>query len=204
MANIYEKIKVNEASSISRESAEFIYSFLLNKKIQKSLETGFGSGVSTAYIMSATNSIHYAIDPNQEKNYSNIGLANIKSLNLNKNLKFFNDYSHNVLPKLHEEGLKIDFAFIDGEHLFEYTMVDFFYIDLMLNENGYVMFDDIWMRSIQLVASFIKNNRDDYRLIDTPIKNLILFQKVGKDKRKWDYFKEFYVTNLRGWVAFDN
>jgi hypothetical protein len=50
--------------------------------------------------------------------------------------------SFQVLPKLQADGLRIDFAFIDGCHTFDYAMVDFFYIDKMLRVGGVVVFDD--------------------------------------------------------------
>jgi len=87
--------------------------------------------------------------------------------------------------------MKIDFAFIDGGHKFDEIFLDFYYVDLLLNQNGYVLFHDAWMRSTQMVASWIRNNKVNYALIKTPMENLILFQKTGKDNREWYHFKEF-------------
>ncbi|MGF1559026.1 MAG: hypothetical protein ACFCUL_08055, partial [Flavobacteriaceae bacterium] len=56
------------------------------------------------------------------------------------------------------EELRIDFAFIDGGHKFDDIFIDFYYIDLLLNIEGYVLFHDSWMRSTQHVISWIKNN----------------------------------------------
>jgi len=41
------------------------------------------------------------------------------------------------------QGERIDFAFIDGAHTFDHVLVDFFYIDRMLNVGGIVAFDDV-------------------------------------------------------------
>jgi len=202
---IYEKLIIPDGhrpASIKKKEAEFIYSFLKEKKITATLETGFAYGCSAAYIISATKSKHYAIDSSQyqyvtdsSQSYSSceLGLKNIKKLKLDKYLKFENDFSHNVLPRLFAEGVKIDFAFIDGGHMFDDIFLDFYYIDLLLNQNGYVLFHDSWMRSTQMVVSWIKNNKLNYNLIKIPFKNLIMFQKKGKDNRNWYHFKEFYI-----------
>lgn len=190
-SKIFEKIEIPEKNSpISKEQGEFIYSFLKQKNIKKTLEVGFCFGVSTSYIMNATKSRHIAIDPYQKKLWKNRGINNMSKLELEKLLRFENDFSHNVLPKLFNEGVKIDFAFIDGSHLFDYIMLDFFYIDLLLNKNGYVLFDDTWMNSTKFVESWIKNNRKDYEMIEKK-DNLLLFQKTGYDEREWSHFIGF-------------
>lgn len=196
MLNILKKIKIDKKSSISKKDGEFIYNFLKNKKIKKTLETGFGSGISTAYIISATKSNHIAIDPFEKKNFNNLGLENIKKLGLSKFLRLEKDFSHNVLPKLLDEGIKIDFAFIDGMHLFDYIMLDLFYIDKLLNNNGYILFHDNWMPSTRLVSDWIKKNRKDYKLIHESY-TLLLFQKINKDIRKWNHFIEEGCKNSR-------
>jgi predicted O-methyltransferase YrrM len=193
MQNIYEKLKIPEhdrLTSIRKVEAEFIFDFLHNKKISQTLETGFAYGCSTAYIISATKSPHVAIDPYQDR-YRNLGLKNINQLGLESYLRFVKTTSHIALPNLLQEGLKIDFGFIDGGHKFDEIFIDWFYIDLLLNDDGYVMFDDAWLSSTKAVASFIRNNREDYTEISTPINNIFLFQKVGKDNREWSHFKDF-------------
>ena len=193
--NIYEKLAILEkgsSSSVKKEEAEFIYSFLKEKRIKKTLEIGFSYGMSTAYIISATHYDHYVIDPFEDRS-DNSGLKNIRKLKLNEYLKFENDFAHNSLPKLLKKGVKIDFAFIDGGHKFDDIFVDFYYVDLLLNINGYVLFHDTWMRSTQMVASWIKKNKTNYELVKTPLKNLIMFQKNGQDIRQWNHFKGFYT-----------
>ena len=57
-----------------------------------------------------------------------------------------------ALTRLCAEGERIDFAFIDGNHRFDYTLVDFFYIDKMLRLGGHVAFDDLWIASVRKVV----------------------------------------------------
>jgi len=177
--------------SISGKDGASLYHFIKENKLKKTLEIGFANGRSAAYIISSTQSKHIVIDPFQKKEYDNVGLKNIEDLGLSQYLQFENDFSHNVLPRLHSGGEKIDFAFIDGDHRFDYTLLDFFYLDLLLEEGGYVIFDDIWMGSVQWVASFIETNRKDYKKIHLSIPNMVGFQKLREDYRLWAHFREF-------------
>ena len=194
MENIYDKLEIPDArrdTSITKQEAEYIYQFLSEKKINTSLEVGFAFGCSTAHIMAATNSTHYTIDPFQKEDFGDLGLKNINALGYSKLLKFENDYSHSVLPKLLKEEVKLDFAFIDGGHNFDSIFIDFYYVDLLLNNNGWVLLHDTWMRSTQYAFSWIKRNKKNYKEIKTPVKNFILLQKIGEDNRTWFHFKGF-------------
>lgn len=207
-SEINEKIIIpqeDKATSIKTPEAEFIYNFLIEKGITSTLEVGFAYAKSASHIIAATKSNHIVIDPFQE-NYKNIGLENIKSLGFDKYLTFYNDYSHNILPQFVRQKMHFDFIFIDGDHKFDGELIDFYYADLLINEGGYILMHDTWMRSTQLVNSFIKTNRKDYECIITPLRNFALFQKVGKDNRNGMHFKEFYtfksliVYNIINWL----
>lgn len=111
MTSLYHKLEILETEKISpitKKEAEFIYDFIKKNKITKTLETGFGCGFSAAFIISATNDKHYAVDPYQDSVYYNFGLKNIYKLKFDKFLIFENDFSHNVLPKLLNKGIKIN------------------------------------------------------------------------------------------------
>jgi len=201
MTTIYQQLEIpeeNKTTSITEREAEYIYDFLIKNEIKKTLEVGFAYGCSAAHIISATKNQHYAIDPYQEL-YSNLGIKNIEKLKLKKFLIFENDLSHNVLPDLLKKDVKVDFALIDGGHKFDDIFIDFYYIDLLLNNKGYVLLHDSWTRSTQYVVSWIKNNKQNYKIIKTPLKNLILLQKNGKDERNWYHFKGF--CNMKSYFS---
>lgn len=183
----------NDFTSIQKTEAEFIYNFLSEKKIKNTIEIGFAYGYSAAHIIAATQSVHYAIDPFQESEYSNKGLRNIESLGFKDLLNFEADYSHFALPKLIKQGLKVDFAFIDGGHRFDEIFCDVYFIDLMLNPNGYILLHDAWMRSTQYVASWIKTNKKNYKIVKIEQSNLILFQRTSDDTRPWYHFNGFFT-----------
>lgn len=201
--NIYEKLDIPERlTSLSKTQAEFIYHFLKETKITKTLEVGLCYGCSTAHIIAATKSTHYAIDPWQKEIWNNLGIKNLKSLKLDQHLKILPELSHIALPKLLENGKKFDFAFIDGDHKFDTVMIDFYYVDLLLNINGYVLLDDVEMDGIKKVVDWITTNRLEYKRIDLPkntangdpnnnYNRLALFQKTSESQREWDHYNDF-------------
>jgi hypothetical protein len=70
-----------------------------------------------------------------------------------------------VLPRLEAEGLRLDLAFIDGWHSFDFTLVDFFYIDRMLRPGGILAIDDSQWPSVRKVCRYLVTNRS-YRVVD--------------------------------------
>ena len=182
----------DSSSPVKSEEAEFIYNLLSEKSISRTLETGFAYAKSASHVIAATQSKHIVCDPFQ-KNYQHLGLENIKRLNQEHLLEFHDDYSHNVLPKLLRESERFEFIFIDGDHKFDGELIDFYYADLLLEENGYILLHDTWMRSTRMLMSFIKRNRKDYKLIPSGLRTLALYQKIGKDERNGMHFKEFYT-----------
>lgn len=184
----------NASSPVKSDEARFIYDFLQAHALTKTLEVGLAYGKSASHIIAATQSPHIAIDPFQH-NYDNIGLKNLEALGLVDFLTLYPDYAHHALPKIlteHDKGA-FEFIFIDGDHKLDFIFVDFFYADLLLAPNGYVLFHDTWMRSTQLMLSFIRTNRPDYEIVSDTPNNLALVRKVGADKRDRMHFKEFYT-----------
>jgi predicted O-methyltransferase YrrM len=190
---IYEQLEIPEKdrlTSVQKAEAEFMHEFIKEHGLSKTLETGFAYGCSAAHILSATKTSHITIDPYQDT-YNNLGLANMEKLGFNKRLRFMGEFSHSALPKLLSEGVTLDFMFVDGGHNYDKIFIDFYYGDLLLQQNGYIFFDDAWLRATQVAAAFISTNRKDYALVSTPIPNLIAFKKIGQDDRTWEHFVEF-------------
>jgi predicted O-methyltransferase YrrM len=181
------------ATAVRATEAQFIYDFLQQLENPVTLEVGFGYGRSACYIMAATGREHCVMDPYQD-HYNRQALNNIKKCGFDGQLNFFEDCSHNVLPRMLSEGKKFDFIFIDGDHKFDGIFVDFYYSDKILNDGGFVLFHDTWMRSTQLVMAFIEKNRKDYRKMVIGQNNMSLYQKIGKDERDGMHFREFYTT----------
>ena len=70
-------------------------------------------------------------------------------------------------------------------------MVDFFLADAICAPGGIMVFDDMWMASVQKVARFIGCNRSDYRYAASSVETAAVFHKVGRDERRWDHYVDF-------------
>lgn len=174
-------------SSILQDTGMVLYNLIRDYKPKRSLEIGFAYGLSTLFICQALaengKGMHTAIDPNEDKAYKSIGLQNIKRADLGRFLRFYPEPSYKVLPDLTNQGEKFDFAFVDGNHHFDYVISDFLYIDKMLSINGLIVFDDLWMLSVRTAVSFILQNRA-YELISSTHK-----------PKSWEF--RFWLTKLR-------
>jgi predicted O-methyltransferase YrrM len=197
----------DRATAIADEEGEFLFRLLRDRQLKRTIEVGFAYGFSAAYIIGATGSAHVAIDPNPEA-YGNLGLRNLEALGLDHLCHLEQDAAHAVLPRMLASRRRFDFAFVDGDHKFDTTLVEFYYLDLLLDAGGLVLFHDAWMPSIQHVASWIRANKANYHSIDTRQANLILFGKNGDDHRAWNHFADFAVrrpllsgikTRVRSW-----
>lgn len=196
----------DSSTPIKDNEAQFIFEFIIKHEIKRTLETGFAYAKSASHIIAATKQKHIAIDPFQN-DYKRLGLKNIEKLGFKDYMDFREDYSHNVLPELIKKGEKFEFIFIDGDHKFDGEFVDFYYADILLENNGYILLHDTWMRSTRLVMEFINSNRKDYKELPTGLRNIALYQKCGVDNRDGMFFKEFFTRksiisyNLIMWMS---
>ncbi len=149
--------------SMSRAEGRVIYEMLRTIKASQTLEVGFAYAMSTLHICEAIRdreeARHIVIDPFQSSQWHNIGKLNLERAGLWSLVDFYEAPSDEVLPRLCQQNRRADFALIDGAHLFDYAFVDFFYVDKLLQPEGVVCMDDLWMPAIQQVARFFVRNR---------------------------------------------
>ena len=133
-------------------------------------EVGLAYGVSTLYILDAMKDHGdgqlIGMDPAQhDQTWQGAGLHNLQRASLADRYVFHEEASQLVLPRLAAEGIRIQFAFIDGWHTFDHTLVDFFYLDMMMDVGGVMVLDDVGYPALQRLAHFIVTNRS-YTIID--------------------------------------
>ena len=146
------------------EVGEFLRSVVTEVKPVTSLEVGLAFGISALCICDGLEQTprtrHIVIDPGQlQEPFKGQGLHNLKLAGYGDLIDFRNQSSHLALPKLEEEKCQVDFAFIDGIHSFDHTLVDFFHVDRLLRVGGVVAFDDCYWTSVHKVCRFIARNR---------------------------------------------
>jgi predicted O-methyltransferase YrrM len=149
--------------SIGLNEAEFLTQIITELKPIVTLECGLAFGMSAMVICDALQKIassrHIVMDPFQNRQpWVGIGLHNLRQAGFEQMVEFYEASSYTILPQLHRMGGKIDFAFIDGAHQFDFVLVDFFYVDKMLPQGGIVVFDDADWPSIRRVIRYIVTN----------------------------------------------
>jgi hypothetical protein len=102
---------------------------------------------------------HYVIDPNQSSEWRGIGLENLRRAGYGALVELREKMSHVALPELLSEGVELDFAFIDGWHVFDQVIVDFFFIDKLLKVGAELAFDDANWPSVRKVLRYVVTNR---------------------------------------------
>lgn len=158
-------------SAVTFETGALLYDFVRRVRPERTLEVGMAYGISTLFICQALRDngmgAHTAIDPLEKSDFRSVGLLNLDRAKLKPLVQLHEAPSHRVLPELCLQNDRFEFAFIDGRHLFDFVLVDFFYIDRLLPVNGHVAFDDLWMPAIRKAVSFVLRNKP-YRLIHMP------------------------------------
>lgn len=183
-------------ASIQYSDGQALYDVTTKTKANRTLEIGMAFGVSTLFICQAHkdkgSGHHTAIDPWQKRWFNNIGLRNVRNAQLDEDFRFYEAPSFEALAELGKNGERFDFVFIDGNHRFEYTLVDFFLVDKILEVGGYVMLHDPWMPSIRKVLSFILRNRAD---------SFELVPEFGGGQRSMGKMLLKFAGNMRkGWM----
>ena len=179
-----KKIKIDSTSTLN--NIRIIRESMLSFKPVKTLEIGLGDGASALTILSTLREqsqagfAHTAIDPFQKKNAGGSSIRVITDEGFSNHFRFFEDYSAITLAMLVKEKEKFDFVFIDGSHIFEDVFLDFYYSSILLNNGGYMLFDDCTDPHISKVIKFIKSN---YSEILEPL-NLSAFDQPNKPVKK--------------------
>jgi predicted O-methyltransferase YrrM len=190
-------ITINKNIRISIEQGAMMHKLMRSHSIKRSLEVGFAYGYSTVWMLDAlqsrSNAFHVAIDPWEEHTFHGIGLAQVKRLEFGVRFEWIKNLSIHALSDLIRKREKFDFVFIDGNHRFDDVIVDFYLSNELLWPGGLVVFDDMWLNSVQTATNFILNNRS-YEVVPQPHENMLVLRKTGCDYRDSTHFNTFEVV----------
>ena len=224
LQEIYQSKKVRDAAGntveladeISSAYAEALYRTVLARKPAAALEVGMAYGLSSLAIGQGLrdaggNGKLISLDPVQSTHYKRIGRLNIERAGWGEFHELIEAPDYLALPKLLERGQKIDFAYIDGWHTFDYCLLDFFFCDKLLNPGGVVAFNDTRFPAVHKVLGFVTTHRH-YREIDVGLpatytgRNALVtavrritnrptqdryFEKLENWEPDWNFFKSF-------------
>ena len=149
---------------IPREEGEFLQDVVRQIRPRTSVEIGLAFGVSTLYICEAMKESggtkHIVCDPDQFEGFHGIGIKHIDEAGYAGMVEFHPVSSHILLPQLERDSVRVQFAFIDGWHTFDYTLMEFFFIDRILDVGGVIAFDDTFSYpAIRKVLRYILTHR---------------------------------------------
>jgi predicted O-methyltransferase YrrM len=183
---------------IAPQQGMWLYKLYCESKPKSSLEVGVAYGFSTIFFLAALakngSGNHTAIDPFQKSVWHGIGLQKITETHSEAVTRFMEDYSFHAVTDLARAGRTFEFIFIDGNHRFDDVLVDFTLCALLCPIGGLIIFDDMWMPSVQTAVSFIRSNRPDFVEIPFPTTNMAMFRRNTADGRVWTHFIKFGVA----------
>jgi len=209
-------------SHIPERFAEALYRTVLTRRPGLVVEVGMAMGCSTLAILTALQEIGgtaelLSIDPYQSA-YKNCGLAAVRRAGLCARHRHITDPDFIALPRLLAAGTRVDLAYLDGNHTFDFVLLDFWYLDRMTPVGGVVAFNDCAMPAVHKVIKFVLTHRRyvemdvglkasyvDYSRIRGAIRRLTgarsqtfyrnfsdrYFQKQEDWEPKWDFFASF-------------
>jgi predicted O-methyltransferase YrrM len=191
--------------NMTEEDCGLITEAIQTVKPRVSLEIGFGCGISTLFVCDALAANtdeckHIVIDPHQKTIFRNIGLQNIKRAGFEHMIEVHEAPSELALPRLLAKGTRIQAAIIDGWHTFDHALVDFFYVNKMLEEGGIVVLDDANLPSIFRLTQHIRtypayepfarrDTRPSTPRFRTKVRRAMsrVLPNLASLKRSWDY-----------------
>lgn len=152
------------ASNISADNANRLYQAVKTYKPRLVLEIGLAYGISALAILTALQEIGeggklISIDPYQEKSWKNIGLLNIERAGLAQYHEFTGEPDYFALPRMLGNDMRFEMAYIDGWHIFDYVMMNFFYVDKMLAVGGIAAFNDASHVGVKQTIQFMNAYR---------------------------------------------
>jgi predicted O-methyltransferase YrrM len=151
--------------AIHPREGEALSEWVARERAASSIEIGFGYGISTLFILrgllsnrSSAPFRHLTIDPNQVDGFSSIGLQLVEDAGLSDHLDFHNDRSEFVLPRLLAEERQFDFAFVDGNHRFDWVFVDLMFLGRLVRGGSVIFLDDYQLPAVKKTVAFCTGN----------------------------------------------
>jgi predicted O-methyltransferase YrrM len=145
-------------SEITPDEGEMMAALIESRGYERSLEIGCAFGLSSLFLCEAlsrhASPRHTIIDPFQKTDWHGIGIHNLDKAGFGF-YELIEKPSELALPTLLEEKRTFQFALIDGMHTFDHALVDFFYVDRLLEVGGCVVFDDLQLPSINRLARYV-------------------------------------------------
>lgn len=104
-------------------------------------------------------------------------------------------FSEWVLPEMaaptRDSGPVLDFGLIDGGHNWPTVFVDFFYMNVMLREGGYLMLDDLQLHSVKELGRLLVEQPGYELCLDE--RKFLVFRKTIADRTLPEWNSQPYI-----------
>ena len=144
----------------------------LTESSVRTIETGLCLGFSTLALLEAgcgtDGHCHVAMDPFESSIWRNAGLRAVQDSGLAARFEFFEEESQLVLPFLLRQGREFDLGFVDGNHRFEHTFLDLFYLARLVRPGGLIVVDDTDWPGVRLAVEYFLTNMDCRAVVFDP------------------------------------
>lgn len=200
-------------SNVDEETGRFLQSFVVADRPAVSVEVGLAYGTSALFVCDALAAVgagrHVAFDPMQEQ-WGDEGVTNLREAGHQDRFTLVPKPAHLGLSAFEEAGSRAGFAFVDGWHTFDHTLVDLFHVDRVLDAGGVLALDDVNIEPVRRAAAYWLTNRA-YSLVGSvgseppsrkpwqrtaaspvpPGARTIAMRKVRDDDREWNAHVQF-------------
>ena len=200
-------------TGLTMARGEYLFDLLRKRRPAFTLEIGCAYGISTLFIAEALrqngHGHHLVIDPLERSRFDGLGLAHVEEAGLGALITFYDEPAELCLPRLVTEGVRLDFAFDDGLHLFDHVVTDVMYLARLLRTGALLVVDDANLPSVGRACDFVHTNRPDFEEVADGTKrgrlraflsgevppappHFRVFRKCAeRDERSWDHFSPF-------------
>ena len=185
---------------IEMETASLLARLTRELDASHTIETGMAAGHSAVAIASVHAErgagLHTCVDPYQTAQWQSAGLGLCERAGVADFVELVEEPSELALPEMLSTGTRAGLVFIDGLHLFDHILIDFFYFDRMLEQGGVVVFHDTWMPAVQKAVGYVVSNRAYRRFEGRTAEldretNVSVLTKLAEDDRDWFFDRPF-------------
>ena len=193
-----ENVKIKYNSGVGPVEGWHLYSLVKKNNYANLLEIGMAYGTSALFMCQALKELGgkrklTSIDPFQSTQWKNIGVLNIQRAKLSDYHAVIEKTSDDAMADLLRQKKSFDLVFIDGMHLFDYTLLDIYFAAKLVRINGVIVVDDVRHRGVRKAIEYVKKNYNFLFFIDNTVANSTMntFVKIADDTRNWDFHVEF-------------
>ncbi|MFB9324089.1 class I SAM-dependent methyltransferase [Cryptosporangium minutisporangium] len=153
-----------EIVALPGRDCDLLRDLLIREGVRTVVEVGLAYGSSALAIGEALVTVgspharHVVIDPYQQEAFAGVGWDLLRSAGLDSIAGLVAEPSSSALPRLVEEGVVAEAAFVDGSHRFHEVFVDLYYLRKIVRPGGLIVLDDDWTPSVRSAVRYYERN----------------------------------------------